>query len=520
MNSPEGVTILAAAVIDDVLGIIILAVVLGMVKHGGHIGVSEVSWITFKAVSIWLGFTFLGIRFAHRISGVLKKFRDKTMIAIMSFGMALLLAGIFEKSGLAMIIGAYVMGLSFSKTDLSFIIQEKVEVLQKFFVPIFFCVMGMLINLKVMASYEIMSFGLIYLFFAVVGKIVGCSLPALFLNFNMRGALRVGVGMVPRGEVALIMAGIGLSTGIIDDKIFSVVMIMTFLTTLITPPILDKMLSVDKPVLRKEQENDSAHKTLRFAMPSADTADLLLNKVVSAFENEGFYVSRMPGRVRYYQIRKEEVFIILKCSDAHMTFDCIERDEGFIHTVFYEVIADLEHVMKNLQTLADKKQIGEKIFKKENDEGVQMKKFHIHTSSAVEANLKGVNKQEIIEEMVGLLILSEQLDPLKKDTVLRDLIDREETMSTGMQDGIALPHAKTNAVDHVVAVVGIKKEGIDFSSLDGQPAKIFVLTLASKENPHAYLQSMAEISRFLAENENRDRLLSCDTNDQLFEVLS
>ncbi|HBG61205.1 MAG TPA: sodium:proton exchanger [Candidatus Omnitrophica bacterium] len=523
MNSPEGVTILAAAVIDDVLGIIILAIILGMVKSG-HIGWKEVSLISLKAFGIWLGFTLVGLKYSLKLSAVLNKIKDQNTIAILSLGLALLLAGIFEHFGLAMIIGAYVMGLSLSKTDLAFIVQEKLEMLQKFLVPIFFCVMGMLVNLKEMASLQIISFGMLYVVMATLGKIIGCSIPALFLNFNLRGALRIGVGMVPRGEVALIIAGIGLSSGIIDDKVFSIVMIMTFVTTLITPLVLDKMLDSKKPVLRKEQEIKDEQKTIKYEMPSVETAELLLAKVVTAFENEGFFVHRMGREERLFKIRKESVFIVMRYTTQRMEFDCSEMDAPFIHTLFYEVIAELEHAMQTLQTLTDKSSIGKKIFDTQkiiaNINSDRKKKFQIISSKALNVDLQGRSKEEILAELVELLIESKQLDASQKEEVVKDLLKRELMMSTGMQNGIALPHAKTIAVDHVVAAVGISKEGVDFASLDKIPSKIFVLTLASKEHPHAYLQSMSEISRFLSKEENRAKMIACTTRIQLFDVLS
>lgn len=523
MNSPEGVTILAAAVIDDVLGIIILAIILGMVKSG-HIGVKEVSLISLKALGIWLGFTLVGLKYSIKLSSVLKKIDDRSTIAVLSFGLALLLAGIFEHFGLAMIIGAYVMGLSLSKTDLAFIIQEKLEMLQRFMVPIFFCVMGMLVNLHEMASLQILGFGMLYVVLAVLGKMIGCSIPALFLNFNLRGALRIGVGMIPRGEVALIIAGIGLSTGIIDDRIFSIVMIMTFATTLITPLILDKMLESKKPVLRKKQEVSGEQKTIKYDMPSVETAELLLTKVVTAFENEGFFVHRMGREGRLFNIRKERVFIVMRYTTQSMEFDCLDQDASFIHTLFYEVIAELEHAMQTLQTLTDKSSIGKKIFDIQkiitNINNDRKKKFQIVSSSALSVDLQGKTKESIMSELVDLLIDSKQLDGKKKAEVVEDLLKRESMMSTGMQNGIALPHAKTTAVDHVVAAVGISKDGVDFASLDKIPSKIFVLTLASKEHPHAYLQSMSEISRFLSKDENRAKMIACRTTIQLFDVLS
>ncbi len=524
LNSPEGLTILAAAVVDDVLGIIILAIVLGMAKSG-QIGWGQVSLITLKAVGIWLGFTLLGLKYGQKLTEKLKGLEDRTAIAILSLGIALLLAGIFEKSGLAMIIGSYVAGLSLSKTDVSFIIQEKLESLQKFFVPIFFCVMGMLINLREMASWHVLWFGFLYTVIAVLGKLIGCSLPCLALNFNWRGALRVGVGMIPRGEVALIIAGVGLAAGIISGEVFNIVMIMTFLTTLITPLILDRMLGVDKPVLKKERKEEEESKRIDFAMPSPETAELLLSKVIGAFENEGFFVHRMSGEGKLYQIRKDNISIVFKYSQEKFLFDCMAQYASFVHTLFYEVIAELEYTMKSLQTLTDKKLIGKRIFDAEDKaaNGIgedHNKKFKIISSLAINVNLKSKTKEGILRELLDLLIVSKQLNPKFKEDAFNDLLSREEIMSTGMQDGIALPHAKTTAVNGVVTVVGISKEGVDFGSLDKKPSQIFILTLAAKDNPHAYLQSMSEISQFLGKEENRAKVLNCDTSTKLFTLFN
>ena len=258
MDSPEGVTILAAAVIDDVLGIIILAIVIGIVSvmtgHGGSVNWGAIGLIAVKAVGVWLGFTAVGLFFARKIGNSLKVFRSETTIAIMSLGLALLLSGIFEKAGLAMIIGAYVMGLSLSRTDLSFVIQEKIHPLQEFFVPIFFCVMGMLVNVNEFLKPEILFYGLIFSVLGILAKMIGCGVPSLFLNFNRWGALRIGAGMIPRGEVALIIAGIGISNGILNDSLFGIAIFMTLLTTLIPPPLLTALLKNGKMGTRTEMK--------------------------------------------------------------------------------------------------------------------------------------------------------------------------------------------------------------------------------------------------------------------------
>ncbi|PKL05885.1 MAG: sodium:proton exchanger, partial [Spirochaetae bacterium HGW-Spirochaetae-9] len=224
MDSPEGVTILAAAVFDDVLGIVCLAVVMGIVaamtgQAEGGLSSVAIAGIALKAFGIWLGFTALGLLFGKKLAATLKKLGGETTYPVLALGMALLLAGFFEMQGLAMIIGAYIVGISLSKTEIAFLIQDKTKPLYDFFVPIFFAIMGMLVDVRQILNPVVLGFGLAYTVTAVLAKVLGCGLPALFLGFNPRGAARIGIGMVPRGEVALIVAGIGLSGGILDPSI-------------------------------------------------------------------------------------------------------------------------------------------------------------------------------------------------------------------------------------------------------------------------------------------------------------
>jgi len=141
LSSPEGVTILSAVVLDDVLGIILLALVIGLVRMGGGEG-NEVDWrllgrITLKAFGFWIGSMIIGIVLAPRITRGLKGLKDLETLAVIAFGLALLLAGLSELAGLAMIIGAYVMGLALSSTDVAEDIRRRLEGIQAFIVPVF-----------------------------------------------------------------------------------------------------------------------------------------------------------------------------------------------------------------------------------------------------------------------------------------------------------------------------------------------------------------------------------------------
>ncbi len=313
METPEGVTILAGAVIDDVGGIIALAIVLGIVSATGVNsagGFGKIGVIAIKAIGIWLIATIIGILSSHRISFLLKLFKTKTSIAIRALGLALIVSGLFEEAGLAMIIGAYVTGLSLSNTDIKNVIHDILHPLYEFFVPIFFCVMGMLVDIRTFSSFPVIAFGLIYTFGAILAKISGCGIPALMFGFNTKGALRIGAGMVPRGEVALIIAGIGISGGFIDQKIFGVSVLMTLLTTLSAPPLLISSFNVAGAGTKKKVKV-SEFTEFKLSFASNELSLLMLQNILKFFEDEKYFVSALDPQEEIYQMRKDRYIITI-----------------------------------------------------------------------------------------------------------------------------------------------------------------------------------------------------------------
>lgn len=235
MGAPEGVTIIAAAVVDDVLGILVLAVVVAM-SETGAVEIGELGIIAAKAIGFWLGLTAVVILAAGWISKALGWFRDPGAALALALGLALLGAGLAESFGLAMIIGAYSVGLGLAHTPLAKQIEHGMTGVYHFMVPIFFVVMGMLVDLSGIGG--VLGFGALLTVLAIISKVVGSGGPALAVGFNRRGAWRVGLGMLPRGEVALIIAGIGLSRSVIGNDLFGVAILMTIVTTLIAPVLL------------------------------------------------------------------------------------------------------------------------------------------------------------------------------------------------------------------------------------------------------------------------------------------
>jgi Kef-type K+ transport system membrane component KefB len=355
MSSPEGVTILAGAVIDDVLGIVVLAIVVGMAKvaqSGETMEWTHIGIIAAKALSFWLVCTALGLLLARRLTGSLKRLGSPEVIVSVSLGLAMLLAGLSEMAGLAMIIGAYIMGLSLSRTDVVQELQTRLQGVYDMLVPIFFCVMGMMVDFSSMR--HALVFGLIYSLVAIFAKIIGCGVPAYLTQFNFRGALRIGLGMLPRGEVALIVAGIGLSSQAIGQDIFGVAILMTMITTMVAPPLLVRSFRGESGLKAHIQAAEEKEETFLLEFPSTDIAEFLMQRLVRAFQREEFFVNRLHLEIEAWQVRKDDLSFTLTREDGQITIS-VPADQQYVARlmVFEELLSlsDLLEASKNMKSL-------------------------------------------------------------------------------------------------------------------------------------------------------------------------
>ncbi len=522
MESPEGVTILAGAVIDDVLGIILLAIVLGIseiISLGkGSIHWGEIAYIAVKTLSVWFGFTLFGIVFSRKISEFLKKFGGPGIISIMAFGLALLLAGLFEHAGLAMIVGAYVMGLSLSKTDLSYVIQETLHPLQQFLVPIFFTVMGMLVDLRVFLSWPIVILGIVYTFGAITAKLVGCGIPALFLGFNKLGATRIGLGMVPRGEVALIIAGIGLSSGFLDEKIFGVSIMMTLITTIVAPPLLDISLKNGKRGTQLPIKDD-AIVTTRFDFELSEFTAILTNHIRDYFTKEGYFITMREFDAKIYQIRKEGSFIKMYQYDTYLQFLSAPEDEVFVKTIVYEAFIKLYWIINKVKDIAIPEEMRNNITKQIKptpNVGITAGITSFFGQDHIIMDLRASTKEEAISE------LAERLHKLKKihnlSEVCREVLERESVISTGMENHLAIPHARVDGVERAALAVGISRNGIDFGAPNGELSHLIILLISSTKENDPHIKILAAIASMFIEKQNVTTVLNATSEQEIWTI--
>ena len=355
LSSPEGVTILSAAVFDDVLGIVLLAAAAGLVRTGGTAS-GGADWglagrIALKTFGFWLAGTVIGIILAPRLTRVLKGLGDLESLAAITFGLALLLAGLAESVGLAMIIGAYVTGLALSRTDVAEDIRRRLEGVYSLMVPVFFCVMGMLVDFSAIPGF--LLFGAVYTVLGLTGKMLGCGIPALFGGFSLRGALRIGAGMLARGEVTLIAAGLGLSMGVLDAGLFGAAVISVFISSIIAPPTLIRAFRGGggfRKTLDPGRREDI--RTISLDLPSSSMSDFVLARLLTAFRRADFFPRRVDHRKPVYTVKKDAAHLTLLRSGSAITANVPPDQERFVRLLFTEEILSLKELFRNAEQVA------------------------------------------------------------------------------------------------------------------------------------------------------------------------
>lgn len=238
LEGKVGNAILGAAVIDDIIGIIVLTVVISMKDTSVSISAIMIKILLYAVIMIVLG--YLLNRFKEPIDKNLGKRRITTYIVAACFIVSYATETFF---GIADITGAYLLGLFFSQHRVKKEIARKITVPSYlFFSPIFFASVGLKVELGGLTG-KLMIFSLTLLVVAVLTKILGCGLGAKICGFTGREALRVGVGMVSRGEVALIIAQKGFAVGLISADMFPPIVLVVIATTIITPVVLRKIMN-------------------------------------------------------------------------------------------------------------------------------------------------------------------------------------------------------------------------------------------------------------------------------------
>ncbi|HZS27029.1 MAG TPA: cation:proton antiporter [Candidatus Angelobacter sp.] len=233
--------VLGAAVFDDVLGMIVLAVLVGIVSSTG-LEWAQLLITAIEAIGFALIMMFYAPRVVRRMESGVERMSTHDAPLIIALAICLGLSSAAVKIGMAAIIGAFFAGLAFAEYSPRWNLRERVFSINEFLAPFFFFSMGARLNMGVFDRKLIVS-AIVISLLAILSKLIGCGLPVLLSGWKT--AAKVGVGMVPRGEVGLIVALVGLQMNIVSESAYALVIFMTGITTLVGPPIMQILFRED-----------------------------------------------------------------------------------------------------------------------------------------------------------------------------------------------------------------------------------------------------------------------------------
>ncbi|MCI6590065.1 MAG: cation:proton antiporter [Lentisphaeraceae bacterium] len=513
LDSQEGVTILAGAVIDDVLGIILLAIGMGMIAAGdagGGISWRQIGGIAARSFGFWLGGTMVAVLSSRKVARLLKRCGSHGEVAVLTLGLALVVGGCFEQAHLAMIIGAYVTGLAFSRTEMGLMIQEKLHGVYQFLVPVFFVVMGMMVDVREFCAPGVLTAGLVYTAVAVTAKVLGCGLPTLCFGFTPMGALRVGLGMVPRGEVALIIAGIAAAHG--HTEVLGVAVLMTLLTTLAAPPLLIAAFKAKARGHRKAEENAPAP-SATFHFPNHAVMNTVMAKIAQNLTREGFFVHQIDPAQGLYQARRADVILTIQAQGETIAISVSEAALPFVRNVVAESLAEYESVLDALRKpVTERAQLGvaseaetaRKLGAAAQRRAVLARYVREET---ICPRLPGTTRDEVIRNLMARLHETGAVTDVEQAT--EAVLSRERVMATGVGYGVACPHARTEMVRSLVCAIGVTEVPVDFSEEpEGRACRIIILTLTPNEANSPYMTFITAVLTALRSAAKREAVLA------------
>jgi Kef-type K+ transport system membrane component KefB len=244
LNRLESRVILGAAVIDDILAMLLLGFVSAL-QTGGSVNVASLLLVLFQALAFIFLIAVFGTRLMRRASDLLEAPKNPLSPLTLSLALCLGLAMAASRSGLAAIIGAFLAGMAAGEIRQRETLQNQIQPILAFLVPFFFVVTGANVQVRELGSSAALLTLLLIVVLAIVSKMIGCGLGAWSLG--RKRAFVVGVGMVPRGEVGIIVASLGKYTGVFSENIYALIIAMSLLTSMVAPPGLKLLLKGEKP---------------------------------------------------------------------------------------------------------------------------------------------------------------------------------------------------------------------------------------------------------------------------------
>lgn len=251
LKSPEARLILGAAIIDDVLALAVLSVVTSMVEHGVTVDPVEITFLILKVLGLFAVLLITSIIILPKVVARADLWKARGSVEAVATAAFFGIAALATLAGLSPIVGAFAAGMALASTPILKRLEEYVGKLEFIFAPLFFAIIGAQVDLTGL-NLNVLLLASVLIGIAIVTKLVGCGLPAMLFLKNKERSMRVGIGMVSRGEVGLIVAGVGVTSGVLSGDIYTVVILMVVVTTILTPILLKWSYRRDEVMVDKK----------------------------------------------------------------------------------------------------------------------------------------------------------------------------------------------------------------------------------------------------------------------------
>lgn len=258
--------------------------------------------------------------------------------------------------------------------------------------------------------------------------------------------------------------------------------------------------------------------TREYPFGSAGLASLVVNGVRKLFEAEGFFIRvRGDQEVREYLMKRGNTALLISHCDNKICMTAEPQNITYLNTVLYETLLDLNGSVEAIKRAADPEKMKELVTVETEHAELNFNVMQYLAAERMTVSLVSHDKESVLREMVQMLMHRGEINHYEE--VLAEIIERENSMSTGMGMEIAMPHAKSDYVRKLTALIGISSHGVEFDALDGNPVKIFVMILSPKNDPGPHLQFLASMSKILANSETRDAIIAAQSTDELYRTI-
>ena len=417
----------------------------------------------------------------------------------------------------AVAVSAYVAGGVFGRTRWRGVLEESLAPVGALVAPAFFCMAGMLVEW----SWPMLAFGLAYALVAVVAKVVGCAFPSLVFGFGATGALRVGLGMTPRGEAALVVACLGLVGGFVPPEALGAVAVMVLLSAVVSHFALMGLCGRGGRGPGADEQQKVA-----FELPDVRVAKFVIRRLVNELRREGFKAIRHVDEpaLSIWQMVMGPKDMILTRRGRSFQMECSQADEAVVSQAWMEVVSEMSELARTISKPVLRRSEAIKAERPAPARPAVAPSDVVRCvqNYVMEPSFRAHSKREAIERLIALVV-ERYPDRVKNvDLVRKAVFAREESMPTGLNNGVAVPHGRTDEVTDVVGAVALvdnseNENGIipDYEMIDHSKVQIIVLTLVPESIRTPYLQVMAFISQLMRSEESREALLACTTADEM-----